>query len=251
MRKFISFVKNETEDMVHLMHHVPSGVVVLFVISVVMMNLLANKEIYTGVSWLALDCGLLLSWLSFLCMDMLTKRFGPKASIKLSLFAVLVNLFVCGILKAVSVIPGNWSEFYTLGQDIVNEGLNNTIGGTWYVLFGSTVAFIISAVVNAVVNYSMGKILIKNTFKSYAVRSYVSTLFAQFVDNFIFSIIVSHTFFGWSVLQCVTCSITGCLVELICEVVFSPVGYRVCKQWEADKVGQVYIDKCRTERIGS
>lgn len=251
MKQLIAFIKRETEDMVQLMHHVPSGVVVLFVVSVVMMNLLANKEIYTGLSWLALDCGLLLSWLSFLCMDMLTKRFGPKASIKLSLFAVIVNLFVCGMLKLVSIIPGNWSEFYSLGQDVVNQGLNNTIGGTWYVLFGSTIAFVVSSVVNAVVNHSIGKMLIKNTFKSYAVRSYVSTMLAQFVDNFIFSIIVSHTFFGWTMLQCITCSITGCIVELICEIAFSPVGYKVCQKWESNNVGQVYIDKFNCMKVGN
>ena len=242
MKNLMSFIRNEFKDMMHLMRCVPAAVTVLFVISVVLMNLLANKEIYTGVTWLALDCGLLLSWLSFLCMDMLTKRFGPKASIKLSLFAVCVNLFVCAMFKLVSIIPGNWSEFYTFGQDIVNQSLDNTIGGTWYVLFGSTVAFIVASIVNALVNHTVGAAFRRNSFRAYAVRSYVSTFFAQFVDNFIFSLIVSHTFFGWSLMQCITCSITGCFVELICEIVFSPFGYRVCRKWEDDKVGQSYID---------
>ena len=242
MNKLISTIKSESEDTKKLMRHIPSGVVVLFVVSVVLMNLLANKEIYTGVSWLALDCGLILSWLSFLCMDILTKRFGPKASIKLSLFAVGVNLFVCVVFKLVSIIPGNWGEFYSSGHQIVNDSLNSTIGGTWYVLLGSTVAFIISAVVNAVLNHTIGNMWHQNSFKAYAIRSYVSTFFAQFVDNFIFSIIVSHTFFGWTLVQCITCSLTGCLIELICEVIFSPFGYKVCKRWEADNVGQGYLD---------
>ena len=243
MKNLITFIKDEAKDMTELMRHVPCVVTVLFVISVVLMNLLANKEIYTGVSWLALDCGLILSWLSFLCMDMLTKRFGPKASVKLSLFAVCVNLFVCAVFKIVSIIPGNWSEFYTFNQRVVNQGLDNTIGGTWYVLLGSTVAFIVASVVNAAANHTIGRAFKQNNFKAYAVRSYVSTFFAQFVDNFIFSLLVSHTFFGWNMVQCITCSITGCLVELVCEMVFSPFGYKVCHKWEADKVGQAYIER--------
>lgn len=251
MKKLNSFVKREIKDTTQLMRNVPSSVMVLFVISVVLMNLLANKEIHTGVSWLALDCGLIMSWLSFLCMDMLTKRFGPKASIKLSLFAVLVNLFVCGMLKLVSLIPGNWAEFYAFENEIINQGLDNTIGGTWYILFGSTVAFIISSIVNAILNHGIGRMLNHNGFKAYAVRSYVSTLFAQFVDNFIFSIIVSHTFFGWNMVQCITCSLTGCLVELICEIVFTPVGYKVCQRWEQDKVGQGYVDSIQAQKVGN
>ena len=244
MKRIYDFIKRELSDTSELLRNVPSAAMVLFVVSVILMNLLANKEIYTGISWLALDCGLLVSWLSFLCMDMLTKRFGPKASIKLSLFAIAVNLFVCGVFKLVASLPGNWGEFYTSGDAIVNQSLNNTIGGTWYILLGSTIAFIVSAIANAVINHSVGRLFKKDNFKAYAIRSYVSTLIAQFLDNLVFSLIVSHVFFGWNLIQCITCSLTGCLVELVCEVVFTPLGYKVCQKWEADKVGQTYIDNC-------
>lgn len=232
----------ELRDTQKLLRAVPSSTMVLFCISVVLMNLLANKEIHTGVSWLALDCGLLLSWLSFLCMDIVTKRFGPRAAVKLSLFAICINLCVCGILKVVSIVPGNWGAFYTFDDGIVNEVLNETIGGTWYVLFGSTVAMLVASVVNAVLNHGVGRLLKKNNFTAYAVRSYVSTMFAQFVDNLVFSLLVSHVFFGWSLVQCVTCSLAGCLVELLCEVIFSPIGYRVCKEWERNRVGAEYME---------
>lgn len=228
--------------MKNLLRSVPSATMVLFCVSVVLMNLLANKEIYTGVSWLALDCGLLLSWVSFLCMDIMTKRFGPKAAVKLSLFAIAVNLCVCGMLKVVSLVPGNWAAFYTFENGIVNEVINETIGGTWYVLLGSTVAMIVASVVNAVLNHAVGAMFKKDTFTAYAVRSYVSTMFAQFVDNLVFSLMVSHVFFGWSLIQCIACSVTGCLVELLCEIIFSPIGYRVCRQWERERVGAGYVE---------
>ena len=231
----------DIKDTKKLLRAVPSTTMVLFCVSVVLMNLLANKEIYTGVSWLALDCGLLLSWVSFLCMDIMTKRFGPKAAVKLSLFAICVNLCVCAVLKLVSLVPGHWGAFYTFNDGIVNDVLNQTIGGTWYVLLGSTVAMVVASVVNAVLNHAVGSMFRKNTFTAYAVRSYVSTMVAQFVDNMVFSLMVSHVFFGWSLIQCVTCSVTGCLLELVCEVIFSPIGYRVCKRWERDRVGAGYV----------
>lgn len=231
----------EINDTKRLLRAVPSVAMVLFCISVVLMNLLANKEIYTGVSWFALDCGILLSWLSFLCMDIVTKRFGPKASVKLSLIAIIVNLGVCAVLKVVSLIPGNWGEFYTFETQVVNWAIDNTIGGTWYVLLGSTVAMAAASVVNAVTNHTIGKRMKSDDFKAFALRSYVSTVLAQFVDNMVFTLIVSYHFFGWSLLQCITCSVAGCVVELICEMVFSPLGYKVSKLWEQENVGSEYL----------
>ena len=241
MNKVLSKVRKEWKDTVLLLRSVPSMLMVFFCVSVILMNLLANKEFSTGIEWLALDCGFTMSWLSFLCMDMLTKRFGPKAAIKLSLVAMGVNLFVCGMLKIVSMAPGNWGEFYTFGEESVNLALNNTFGGTWYVLLGSTVAFVVSSIVNAILNHGIGKMIKKKDFKEYAARSYISTMIAQFVDNLIFALIVSVTFFGWNMVQVITCSITGCLVELLCEVIFSPIGYKVCKRWEDENVGAAYI----------
>ena len=235
----------EITDTKKLLRAVPSLSIVMFCLSVVLMNLMANKEVHTGVSWLALDCGLMLSWLSFLCMDVVTKRFGPKAAIKISLVAVVINLCVCGVLKLVSLVPGNWAEFYAFENIMANQVLNNTLGGTWYVLFGSTVAMLSASVVNATVNHSIGKRLKSDSFKSFAIRSYVSTMIAQFIDNMVFSLIVSYHFFGWSIIQCVTCSITGCLIELVCEVFVGPIGYTISQQWEKENVGAEYLKEVR------
>ena len=236
-------IKESINNYALLLRSVPSLVMTLFVVSVVLMNLLANKEIGLNLDWLALDCGFTVSWLSFLCMDMLTKRFGPKAAIQLSLTAMAINLFVCGILFVISRVPGNWGEYYTYENDIANQALNSTIGGTWYVVLGSACAFAASAILNAILNHAIGKMCKKNNFVSYALRSYISTGLAQFLDNFIFAMMVSHVFFGWTMTQVITCSITGCVAELLCEVIFSPLGYKVCKKWEKHNVGSEYINK--------
>ena len=66
-------------DTKRLLRSIPAVVTALFTISVVTMNILANKTIYQS-EWLAIDGGILVSWLSFLCMDVVTKAFGPSAS---------------------------------------------------------------------------------------------------------------------------------------------------------------------------
>lgn len=243
MEKFKIWLAKEARETKALLHSVPALTMALFVISVVGMNLLANKSINTGVSWLALDAGMLLSWLSFLTMDVTVKRFGPKASIKLSFIAAFINLALSLVLFAAAKIPGEWGEsFVPEGGELINVALDNTFAGTWYVVLGSTIAFLASSVVNNLTNWGIGKLFKKGNFGEFAARSYISTMIGQFVDNFLFAIIVSHNFFGWSMLQCVTCSLTGMAFELVCEMIFSPIGYRISRKWEKDAVGESYIN---------
>lgn len=241
----LSKIKREIYEIKILLRSVPSTILTLFAVSVIAMNLLANKSVNLPVDWLALDCGIIVSWVSFLSMDIITKHFGPKAATQVSIVAVLFNLMVCIIFFIAGSIPGIWGESYVEGSEtIINSALDHTFSGTWYVLLGSTTAFIISAVVNNFLNYLIGKLINKNSdsFLAYAVRTYISTAVGQFADNLVFALIVSHIFFGWSMLQCITCSVTGMIVELLCEVIFSPIGFSVCKKWKKENVGKEYFE---------
>ncbi len=227
-----------------LLRSVPALTFSLFLLAVFAMNLLANKSLNIPLDWLALDCGIIVSWVSFLCMDVLTKHFGPGAATLLSLTAVVVNLLFCLIFFLAKLIPGTWGAFYDFGeQPVVNEALDSTFGGTWYVVMGSTVAFAVSAVINNFTNFAIGKLFRKNPdgFGAYACRTYLSTAVAQFADNLVFALIVSLNFFGWSIVQCLTCAATGMVAELLLELVFSPVGYRICKKWKTREVGKEYF----------
>ncbi|MBQ3754557.1 MAG: VUT family protein [Clostridia bacterium] len=223
---------------------VPSVLVALTVIAVVAMNILANKSISLPVDWLALDCGIVFSWLVFLSMDIVTRRFGVKAANMLSIFALLVNLLVAVILVAASYIPGIWSQSFVEGSEsVINSSLDKTFRGEWFVLLGSSTAFIVSAVLNNVLHAAFEKLLKdKHRAVAFTVSSYASTFIAQFVDNLLFALIVSLNFFGWTIVQCVTCAVTGAVIELLFEIAFSPIGYRVVKRLEDEKVGQEYLN---------
>ena len=233
-----------------LLRSIPASTVTLFIVSVIMMNLLANKELIS-LPWLALDCGFAVSWVSFLCMDMICKRFGARASIMVSVMALGINLGVSLVFWLLTLTPGMWGAYYDTGLLEVNDALNATIGGTWYVVLGSSCAMLTSSVVNSLLNQAIGRLEHKNTFGAFALRSYVSTGIAQFVDNLVFAIIVSHTFFGWTWLQVLTCSLTGAAAELLCEVFLSPVGYRVVRGWERENVGELYLQRRAAEVAGA
>lgn len=241
MKKFLSFVSREADDLKILLRNIPSLTVSIFILSVVCANLMANKELVTF-KYAALDCGFAFSWIMFLCMDVICKRWGAKASIKISLVALAANLFICVSFALLAKTPGKWGEYYASENLLVNDALNATFAGSWYVVLGSSVAFVSSSVVNALLNCAIGSLFKSDGFFSFASRSYISTAIAQLVDNFIFATIVSKVFFGWTWIQVFVCSAIGAGFELLGEVFFSGLGYKVVRQWEKERVGQEYIE---------
>lgn len=239
--KILTKINNEKTELKKLLRSIPATVVTLFVVSVICMNLLANKTLLQ-LDWIALDAGFLISWLSFMCMDIITKHFGPKASNSISILASIINLLTCLIFFVASAIPSNAGDY---------RAFDGIFGGTWFILLGSTIAFLTSAVINNTLNWVIGKSFKNNPNSklAYAMRTYISTFIGQFFDNFIFSIIVFVIFapifwdgFCWTVLQCSMCALTGAVAELIMEIAFSPIGYRITKKWQSESVGKEYLE---------
>ena len=231
-------LKRVGRETTHVLNTVPSLVLTVFVLSVVGMNLLANKSIDTGISWLALDCGIVFSGVAFLSMDVLTHCYGPKAAVSVSILTMILNLMMSFFFFAASNVPGAWGEsFASANGAAVNLALDHTFGGTWYILAGSSVAFCVSAIINNVLNWLIGKRVGHEGFGAFALRSYVSTFIAQFADNMTFALLVSRVFFGWSLVQCVSCALVGAVLELLFEVFFSPLGYRISQSILAGGAG--------------
>ncbi len=240
-------LRSEVTEFKILLRSIPATTVTLFVVSVICMNLLANKTLLQ-LDWIALDGGILISWLSFMCMDIITKHFGPKASNRISILAAAINLLTCLIFFVASAIPSNASDY---------SAFDGIFGGTWFILLGSTIAFLASAMINNSLNWLIGRGFRSNPDGklAYAARTYISTFIGQFFDNFIFSVIVFVIFapifwdgFCWTVLQCAMCALTGAVAELIMEIAFSPIGYRITKRWKAEAIGKEYLDYTEKEK---
>lgn len=240
----MSFFRGIREDYRVLLRSVPSTAVAVFVLSVVLMNLLAGRELYRS-DYFCLNTGLALSWISFLCMDCICKRFSARAANLISILAMSVNIFCAILFWLLMRTPGRWAAYYasqdpSVGQ-MITAGIDQTFSSAWYVVFGSSLAMLASTLVNSFLNQRVGKAADHGGYGGFAVRSLVSTFIAQFVDNFVFSALVSHVFFGWNWTQVVICSFTSMIIEFAFEAIFSPLGYRISKSWEEQSVGQDYL----------
>lgn len=205
-----------------------------FVLAVVMMNLLANKELFYTY-WVALDCGFVLSWIPFLLMDCFCKLYGGKDALRISVIAIAINLLTFGIFKLISLTPGMWGAYYDTGLDVVNSALNDTIGGSTWIVLGSALAMAVSSAVNSVVNITVARMMKSSGFKEFAARSFISTAISQFVDNMVFALVVSVPLFGWTVRQVVFCSLIAAGFELLLEIAFSGAGYKLVEHLSQKK----------------
>ncbi len=229
------------------MRAIPGLVSAIFILSVVMMNLLANKSVF-NTPWLASTAGIFVSWITFLCMDSVCKRFGYKAATILNTIGMIVTLISAVLFMLIVKIPGVWAASYSGTtpeiSTAINLGLDSTFSSAWYIVVGSAIAMFLGGVVNSIMNHVIGvKLDNQGTYKEFAIRSFISTAAGQFVDNFVFAIIVSYLFFGWTIKQVIVCSFMMMLLELIFEIVFSPIGYKLSKMWKKDNVGHDYIIK--------
>lgn len=222
-----------------LLRSLPIAVTVIFIVDNILMNLLAGYSLL-NLPWLALNWAITVSWVSFLILDIVTKRFGPGAANTLSLIAAVTNM-TCALLC------------FGLSKVFSNPALDFVLGGQWSVFTASTIAFILSSILNNFLNALIGKLFVKNPDGkgAYAARSFVSTFISQFTDNFVFLILAFFIFplipsalqVTWTMPQILTCSILCAGLELLSEVLFAPIGYKVVSIWKARNTGAEYIEK--------
>lgn len=250
--KIENWIQEEITEYKSLLRNIPALLLAAFCLAVVMMNTLANKTIIST-SWIDIDGGILCAWLIFMAMDLTAQHFGPRAATKMSLIGLVVNLLVCvifGIASLINIGGGAWSSAWNYTDsvqfDVANEAVNTLFAGSWQVLLASSVAFVVSAIINNVLNWSIGELFKnKNSPKlEYTTRAYLSTMLGQFVDNWIFNCLLFLVLFqdpNWTLLSVTTCASLGAVVELLMEVVFSPFGYKIVQRWRQENVGQEHI----------
>lgn len=237
------------DDWKRLLRSIPGLVTTLFVVSVVVMNLMASKVIIMT-KYLGITGGLLISWIPFLTMDIIVKSYGSKAATKLNILGLIINLFCIGLFQLVTVIEVGSSEG-------AYAAFNATFSQTWQIFVASSLAFLISGIVNNVLNAAIGRLFKNNPDGklAYVTRSYISTMVGQFVDNFVFVALAFLVFFklsigstlGYTLLSCFGTAILGALLELLMEAIFSPIGYVICKKWRNDAIGDDYLNHDKNE----
>lgn len=234
-KKIKSWFSNDWKETKLLFRNLPAVPFAILCIALVVMNVLANKLI-VETSWLSLDAGIIVSWVAFLAGDMLVKRFGPKASLKINLAALGVQFIAVVLLTIGGVLPT------PVEGCLVTQLFGWSLYLPWAFSVG-TLAFIVAILVDVLLNWAILKRFKNRTsFTAYAVASYASTMVAQFVDNFVFGLLFTYLAFGIPFSSLWLFAAAGAVVELLCQIVLSPIGYKISESWRKNGIGQAYVD---------
>ena len=163
--------------------------------------------------------GGLLSWATFMIIDISTELFGKKDTIKLYTFAGLINLFIVVIAQIINALPGVYPE--------QNEAFNLIFSNGVRTAFASFAAFWVGNYINMTVMIKMKEMCDKHDSKLLLfIRAVLSTIVGQFVDNFTFATLafapIGLSAFEMEWKHILHSSLFGTFMETLNESIFVP-----------------------------
>ena len=240
MQKLSTWFQTDWKETKVLFKCIPAIPFAVLCVSLVAMNFLAGKGIVPAPydQYIQLDAGIIVSWVTFLSGDTIVKRFGAKAAIKVNFAAILIELFALVLFTVGSFIPWSVSpgDYETTWNSIFRLSI-------WPLMAG-TVAFLAAIAFDSFTSkFILTRFKNKQSFKAYFTASSISTMIGQFLDNLLFGLLFSvwqpwfsHFTAIWMF------AAAGMIVELICQLIFSPIGFRLANSWRKSGLGQDYID---------
>ena len=188
-----------------------------YAVFTVVQNLFEMKTLGTPASAFA-GGGILLSWATFMIMDITTELFGKKETMKIYTFAGLLNLFIVVLSQVVILIPGVYPEQNAAFAQIFSNGVRTALSSFAAFWFGNFVNMQIMLKLKSKAN-SNSKFLL-------FIRAVVSTIFGQFVDNLLFATLafapIGLSLFETSWTAILTTSSFGTFMETLIESCFVP-----------------------------
>ena len=189
----------------------------VYAVFTVVQNLFEMKTLGTAAFAFA-GGGILLSWATFMIMDITTELFGKKETMKIYTFAGLINLFIVVLSQVVILIPGVYPEQNAAFAQIFSNGVRTALSSFTAFWFGNFVNMQIMIKLKSKSN-SNSKFLL-------FIRAVVSTIFGQFVDNLLFATLafapIGLSLFETSWTTILTTSLFGTFMETLIESCFVP-----------------------------
>lgn len=189
----------------------------VYCVFTVMQNLFEMKTLGTDAFAFGGGGGLL-SWATFMIIDITTELFGKRDTIKIYTFAGLINLFIVILAQVIIALPGVYSEQNEAFRLIFSNGVRTA--------FASFGAFWVGNYVNMNIMIGMKEHDKSGSKFMLFVRAVVSTIFGQFVDNFLFATLafapigISAFEMTWKAIF--TSSCFGTFMETVNESIFVP-----------------------------
>lgn len=192
--------------------------VTIYCVITVVQNIFEMKTIGTP-TFALVGAGTLVSWITFLIMDIMSEVYGEKVSIKCYTMAGFLNMFIVLTAQMIIALPGSYVQ--------QNEAFYLIFSNGPRTFFASFIAFFIGNFINVKLMCTMKQRDNANNRWSFYLRAIVSTVFGQFTDNLLFTSLafaplgLSAFEMAWVDIGSVV--LITSVIEIVIESVFVPV----------------------------
>lgn len=163
--------------------------------------------------------GGLLSWATFMIIDISTELFGKKETMRLYTFAGVMNLFIVILAQIIIALPGVYPDQNEAFRLIFSNGIRTALASFGAFWVGNYVNMNIMIKMKEMANGNRSNVL-------FFLRAVVSTILGQFVDNALFATLafapVGLSAFEMTWRDIFTSSCFGTFMETLNESIFVP-----------------------------
>ena len=180
-----------------------------------------------------LTCGVLLWPLEFVMTDIINEYYGPKAVRRISYTAVaLISYGFLMFYLAMAVPPADfwYGSAVDLGIPDMDKAFNGIFGQGMWIIAGSSVAFLVSQLVDVTVFHKIKKYTGE---KKVWLRATGSTFVSQLVDSFIVLFIAFKIGKGWSWQLVLAICLVNYAYKFTMAIVLTPLIYFVERRIDA------------------
>lgn len=200
--------------------------------AMLLMNILASKCLFSF-RFLAIDAGIIVSWIAFAASDAVLQIYGKRAADRLALTGSIFGFIGAAVLLLAVQIPGIW-RVGNISEEAANA-IDFVVGSTFFTVLASSFAVFCGMLLNNLLHFIILKRQRSSGFNDFCIASGVSTFFSQLVENFIFSCLICFTLFDWTLFQCAGAAVVGAVLESMVVLVFIPVLFFMIRKAKKEK----------------
>lgn len=190
---------------------------------IVLMNIYCMKPISFGLPFIVMDGGLLISWIAFAILNIVTEAYNELIARKLIVVTFIISFSFSVISFLITLLPTT--------DDYVYQAIHFQFifSGNFRAIIASHIAMLLSSILHVKLIDKLSK------YTSFVKRAVVSASIGQFFDNALFELIafmpIGLTMYELKYKDIFTAVICSTIIEVTLQMLFTiPFGHKIVKK---------------------
>lgn len=195
----------------------------LYTSVIILMNIYCMKPISFGLPFIVMDGGLLISWIAFAILNIVTESYGELIAKKLIIITFVISFCFSIFSYLITLLPTTHDYVY---QAIHFEYI---FSGNFRAILASHIAMLLSSILHVKIIDRLSK------YTGFVKRAFVSATIGQLIDNAIFEFIafapIGLSVYELRLIDIITAVFCSTIIEVVLQMCFTiPFGKKIVKK---------------------